>query len=208
MIAKHIKITPIRTAQAVVTPQSSLMDIRIICTTGTSITSRETLWTNMCFLEAPGQAGHGGASTALRAKSFNLQEVALHGCPEMAFDVFGYLVHQAQIDFLYPAAFAADKVVVVLVFDSPTNEIAQLTVFAGCGDQNAVVREIFQDPIDGRQADAFEMLLQSRLHFERVEDGLVLQKQFDNGPHLRRDAMTISFEPITVIVNWHGRGIF
>ena len=134
--------------------------------------------------------------------------MALHGCLEMALDVSGNLVHQAQIDFLYPAAFAADEVVVVPVFNSPTNEIAQLAVFAGSGDQNAVVREIFQDPIDGRQADAFETLLQSRLHFERVKDGLVLQKQFDDGPHLRRDAMTIFFEPINVIVNWHGRGIF
>jgi len=47
--------------------------------------------------------------------------------------------------------------------------------------------------------------LQPRLHFKRVEDGLALQKQFDDGPHLRRDAMAILFQPINVSVNWHGR---
>jgi hypothetical protein len=48
--------------------------------------------------------------------------------------------------------------VMVCVFNPPANEIAQLTVFVGGRHQNATVGEVFQNPIDGRQADTLEPL--------------------------------------------------
>ncbi len=122
----------------------------------------------------------------------------------MAFDVSRNCLHQAQVDFFNPAAFTADEMMVVFVFDPPADEIAQLTIFAGGSDQDAILGEIFQNPIDSRQANAFEPPLQPCLHFKWIEERLAFQKKFDDGPHFRGDSVAVLLQSFNIIVSGHG----
>ena len=143
------------------------------------------------------------ASTALCAETLDLQKVALHGRLEVPLNVFGNFVHQAQVDFLHLAAFLADEVVMVFVFDPLTDEVAELPVFVCRRHQNSATREIFQYPINGGQPDTLEPFVQFRLHLKWIKNGCAFQEQFDGGPHLGRDAMTIFLQSGNVSINRH-----
>ena len=140
---------------------------------------------------------------AFGAKALDLQEVVFHGGLEMAFYVAGNLVHEAQIDFFNPAAFPTNEMVVMIVCNVPANEVTQLAVFVGDGQEDAALGEFFEDAIDGGQADALEFFLQPRLHLERIQHGLTFQKQFDYRPHLGGDAVAVFFQAGKVIFDRH-----
>ncbi len=136
-------------------------------------------------------------------KAFDLQEVALHSRFEVAFDEFRHLLHQTEIDLIDFAALAANKVVVVFRLKAAADVITQVAVITRGGEKDSTTGQILQNAIDGGQAHAFELLLQHPLHFERIQNCPVFQKQLEDCSDLRRNAMARLFQSRDVIVGGH-----
>ena len=95
--------------------------------------------------------------------------MALHFRFEMAFDVFGYLFHQAQINLLDLAAFLADEVMMMSRFNVMADEIAQLAVFVRGGQKNPATGKPLQYPVNRGKPNTLELLLQACLHLEWIK---------------------------------------
>lgn len=130
-------------------------------------------------------------STALCTKAFDLQKVTLHFRAKMAFDVFRDFLHQAKIYFLDFAAIQTKKMVVVSSLEAAADVIPQLPIRIRDRQKNSATRKTLQYPVYGGKPHARELLLQFRLHFERLENGRALQEKSDHRPNFWRAAMAV-----------------
>lgn len=143
-------------------------------------------------------------AAAFGAEAFDLQEMVLHPGLEVAFDVLGHFLHEAEVDFLDLAAVAAQEMVVMPGFQPATDVIAQLAVRIGGGQQDATPGQALQDAVDRGEADVFKPLLQAGPDFKGIEDGVAGQKQVDHRPDLGGDPVAVLFQSCYIGVGGHG----